>query len=173
MELPLLKRASFVRNCHSGAGLVATSTLLLLLAVTGCERQSESGRMDDTAISTKAPVDHYQGPDQPSYPDSAAEDAYLAATEAQAAADAAIEATSAGSPYAYSGRSYSTPCTDDCSGHDAGYDWADNNAITHPDECGGNSQSFIDGCEDYAREQQASQIEDQECEDWDGDGLCD
>lgn len=75
--------------------------------------------------------------------------------------------------YIPSGRSYSTPCTDDCAGHDAGHEWAEHNDIAHPDQCGGNSQSFIDGCEDYAREQQASLIEDEECEDLDEDGLCD
>lgn len=41
-------------------------------------------------------------------------------------------------------------CTDDCSGHEAGYEWAEENSITDPDECGGNSQSFIEGCEAWA-----------------------
>ncbi|TSC65279.1 MAG: hypothetical protein CEO22_533 [Candidatus Berkelbacteria bacterium Gr01-1014_85] len=47
-------------------------------------------------------------------------------------------------------------CTSDCSGHEAGYDWADENGIDDPDDCDGNSNSFIEGCESYAEEQQDS-----------------
>jgi len=36
-------------------------------------------------------------------------------------------------------------CTDDCSGHRAGYDWAMNNSIGDPYDCEGNSESFIEG----------------------------
>lgn len=43
-------------------------------------------------------------------------------------------------------------CTEDCSGHEAGYAWAEENYITDPDNCGGNSQSFIEGCIAYAEE---------------------
>lgn len=43
-------------------------------------------------------------------------------------------------------------CTDDCSGHQAGYEWARKKGITDPDDCGGNSQSFIEGCKSYAVE---------------------
>ena len=45
-------------------------------------------------------------------------------------------------------------CTDDCSGHDAGYEWASNNGITDPDDCGGKSESFIEGCQAWANEQE-------------------
>jgi hypothetical protein len=44
-------------------------------------------------------------------------------------------------------------CTDDCSGHEAGYNWAEENGIDDPDNCGGNSDSFIEGCQAYAEEQ--------------------
>lgn len=44
------------------------------------------------------------------------------------------------------------PCTIDCSGHEAGYEWAEQNGITDVSECGGSSQSFIEGCESYAEE---------------------
>ena len=37
-------------------------------------------------------------------------------------------------------------CTQDCSGHDAGYNWAEENEIDDVDDCDGNSQSFIEGC---------------------------
>ena len=43
-------------------------------------------------------------------------------------------------------------CTGDCSGHNAGYEWASNNGITDPSDCGGKSVSFIEGCEAYANE---------------------
>lgn len=45
-------------------------------------------------------------------------------------------------------------CTIDCSGHQAGYDWAAENGITEPEDCGGNSQSFIEGCESFGQEYQ-------------------
>lgn len=57
---------------------------------------------------------------------------------------------------------YSSPtfmgysCTDDCSGHEAGYNWADENGIDDPDDCDGNSDSFIEGCQAYAEEQQTA-----------------
>lgn len=41
-------------------------------------------------------------------------------------------------------------CTEDCSGHDAGYNWAQEQGITDPSDCGGNSQSFVEGCQAYA-----------------------
>ena len=43
-------------------------------------------------------------------------------------------------------------CTGDCSGHRAGYEWAEDKDITDPEDCGGNSVSFIEGCEAYANE---------------------
>lgn len=45
-------------------------------------------------------------------------------------------------------------CTQDCSGHDAGHLWAEQRGITDPDECGGNSWSFVEGCRSFAEEQQ-------------------
>lgn len=37
---------------------------------------------------------------------------------------------------------------EDGSGHSAGYEWAKDNQVSY---CGGNSQSFINGCEEYLR----------------------
>lgn len=38
-------------------------------------------------------------------------------------------------------------CTEDCSGHAAGYDWAEHRDVTDADECPlGNSESFHEGC---------------------------
>jgi hypothetical protein len=50
-------------------------------------------------------------------------------------------------------------CTYDCSGHEAGYEWAEEHGIDDPDDCGGNSQSFIEGCQAYAEEQQEEESE--------------
>lgn len=43
-------------------------------------------------------------------------------------------------------------CTMDCSGHEAGYAWAEENGIDDVDDCGGNSQSFLEGCEAYVED---------------------
>lgn len=41
-------------------------------------------------------------------------------------------------------------CTEDCSGHNAGWEWAEEKGISDPSDCGGKSQSFIEGCQSYA-----------------------
>ena len=43
-------------------------------------------------------------------------------------------------------------CTIDCSGHEAGYAWAEENGINDADDCGGNSWSFEEGCRTYAED---------------------
>ncbi|HEX7802307.1 MAG TPA: hypothetical protein VF471_06075 [Pseudoxanthomonas sp.] len=45
-------------------------------------------------------------------------------------------------------------CTQDCSGHEAGFEWARDNEVTDESDCGGNSQSFYDGCVQFADERQ-------------------
>jgi hypothetical protein len=45
---------------------------------------------------------------------------------------------------------YGYACKTDCSGHEAGYAWAERKGITDPDDCGGKSQSFIEGCKAFA-----------------------
>ncbi len=45
-------------------------------------------------------------------------------------------------------------CLDDCSGHLAGYRWAQRNGIDDEDDCTGNSDSFIEGCLAYVEENQ-------------------
>ena len=44
-------------------------------------------------------------------------------------------------------------CTEDCSGHEAGYKWAEDNGIDDTSDCDGNSDSFNEGCESYVEEQ--------------------
>lgn len=41
-------------------------------------------------------------------------------------------------------------CTEDCSGHEAGVAWAQDNDIPDPLDCSGRSRSFVEGCETYA-----------------------
>lgn len=55
---------------------------------------------------------------------------------------------------------YGYECTEDCAGHEAGYQWAEDNGIDNPDDCGANSESFIEGCRAYAEEQQQGVDED-------------
>lgn len=40
-------------------------------------------------------------------------------------------------------------CTDDCGGHEAGFEWAKENGVTDG-SCFGNSTSFNEGCQAYA-----------------------
>jgi hypothetical protein len=44
-------------------------------------------------------------------------------------------------------------CTQDCSGHKAGYEWAMKKRITDKSNCTGNSQSFREGCYAWVDEQ--------------------
>ncbi len=55
-------------------------------------------------------------------------------------------------------------CIDDCAGHLAGYQWAEEHDIDDPDNCDANSQSFIEGCQAYALGM-SPDIEDEEEED--------
>jgi len=57
---------------------------------------------------------------------------------------------------------YGYYCTDDCSGHQAGWDWAERNGVTETHECGGRSQSFIEGCLAYVEETYGDDAEDWE-----------
>lgn len=43
-------------------------------------------------------------------------------------------------------------CSEDCSGHEAGYEWAEDNNIRDEYDCDGNSDSFIEGCRIYVQE---------------------
>jgi len=43
-------------------------------------------------------------------------------------------------------------CSQDCSGHRAGYEWAKRKRLSSSAQCTGNSQSFIEGCWAYIEE---------------------
>ncbi|KAB2763058.1 hypothetical protein [Brucella anthropi] len=51
-------------------------------------------------------------------------------------------------------------CTEDCSGHKAGYDWAERNGISNKDDCSGNSNSFEEGCKAYVEDSDRGSDED-------------
>jgi len=52
-------------------------------------------------------------------------------------------------------------CAEDCSGHAAGYDWAEQHDIDDPDDCPqGNSQSFHEGCRVYTEDPMRGSDED-------------
>jgi hypothetical protein len=59
------------------------------------------------------------------------------------------EATLEDQPQDLSGQ----PCTENCPGHEAGYQWAEQNSVADPNDCGGHSNSFFEGCMAYAHEQ--------------------
>ena len=43
-------------------------------------------------------------------------------------------------------------CTQNCSGHEAGYDWARRNHVDDNQSCSSGSKSFREGCKAYSRE---------------------
>jgi hypothetical protein len=59
-------------------------------------------------------------------------------------------------------------CTQDCSGHEAGYDWAQQRGITDESDCGGNSNSFIEGCRAYAEQNDTSASDEESSDQIDG-----
>ena len=58
-------------------------------------------------------------------------------------------------------------CLGDCSGHQAGYDWAEQNGIDDESSCSTPSASFNEGCESYVEENAASTSDDEEDEEED------
>lgn len=63
-------------------------------------------------------------------------------------------------------------CTDDCSGHEAGFEWARDNDLADESECSGDSNSFVEGCEQFvqARQERAEEQAADEVQDDGGDG---
>lgn len=54
--------------------------------------------------------------------------------------------------YNWSTSFWSYECTEDCSWHEAGYEWAENNDIDDEDDCWWNSNSFIEWCIQYVED---------------------
>jgi hypothetical protein len=122
-------------------------------AVTGATVRRVAAVSSDTGWGTYAVIGVLLfGAYKCSQSDHAPSEAVAARTHDEDAAreraeEAARDAVS-GTTYEEQGRPYG--CTDDCSGHDAGYRWAEENDVTDASDCSGNSQSFVAGCEAYA-----------------------
>lgn len=50
-------------------------------------------------------------------------------------------------------------CAVDCSGHKAGYAWANDNEIDDQTDCAGNSDSFNEGCMAFVKESATLEVE--------------
>jgi len=55
--------------------------------------------------------------------------------------------------YSYEGARGSAACTSNCSGHEAGWRWAAEHFVFDPEDRGGKSLSFEEGCRAWAEEQ--------------------
>ena len=74
------------------------------------------------------------------------------------AAGALALAASPGAPASAQETFHGYDCIDDCSGQEAGYDWAQRNDIADEADCDGNSQSFNEGCQAYVEEQSSEPV---------------
>ncbi|ANI61949.1 hypothetical protein ACYSUW_05265 [Pseudomonas frederiksbergensis] len=57
-----------------------------------------------------------------------------------------------GSAMAYAATFDGYQCQGDCSGHQAGYNWAEQNDIDDENSCSTPSQSFNEGCQSYVED---------------------
>lgn len=129
---------------------IAISGCILLALITGCADKSE---MASPSSYVAAPeIQPYAPEPTPSVePETYAESAE--GDEVNASSEWDDEHHDDEAHQEWEDRGY--PCTHDCSGHEAGREWAERRGIDDPDDCGGNSQSFIEGCQAYAEEQGA------------------
>lgn len=74
--------------------------------------------------------------------------------------DEAVEIAIDEAPDSYADAGEPYGCTEDCGGHEAGYEWAQENGITQPDDCYSHSPSFEQGCRSYgeAIEERADEV---------------
>ncbi|MCX6793401.1 MAG: hypothetical protein NTY12_05290 [Candidatus Falkowbacteria bacterium] len=107
--------------------------IFVVFAFTGCSSQ-DSSSYEGYDYNSNPPEINY---DEPDYIDNSDDEEYYSESEV------GVDDTEYFNGY---------ECTDDCSGHEAGYDWADEKGIDDVDDCGGNSQSFIEGCESYVED---------------------
>ena len=128
-------------NNHNGAGTWIAIVVVGLL-VWQCSR-------DNGAADVEVDYSSYNSADVPGTDYST----YGAPPPAYPVGEYRSHEPYAGSGYQDAGAPYG--CTDDCRGHDAGWEWAEENGVTSPDDCGGNSPSFEEGCIAYAEEPQA------------------
>lgn len=127
--------------------LLRWARLLLAVAIvsTLCACEKRSVDSDTAAAAAMAEASRWS---PPASSRTTQEQIVSEGVDAAAAATAEMALASPESGYVYVDQ-----CTDDCSGHEAGYAWAEENDISDPSDCDGNSDSFIEGCETYAQEQ--------------------
>ena len=119
-----------VTTTDSHPALRVIFAVLLGISLVGAGGCGESAEAEDARIDAAA--------------DEAAEAAYAATEEAEASDVGASEVEEGG----YSG------CIQDCSGHEAGFEWARDQDLSEESECGGNSASFIEGCQQFVQQRQ-------------------
>lgn len=110
---------------------LAASSLLLL---TSCGKSDQQEQADSSVLAIADPVSENDKPDTD--------------TDKGAAQQQAIDKLDG---EAFEDVGDTSLCTDDCSGHNAGFEWAKKHEIVDAGNCGGNSQSFIEGCQAYAQ----------------------
>lgn len=101
-------------------------------------------------VQAQAPASQSQAQQAPVKPPQAPQaQAEQRQAEQPAAGDEDTDSSDVGTFHGYA-------CTVDCSGHEAGYNWAEERGITDKDDCPidpHNSHSFTEGCWAYADEQ--------------------
>lgn len=138
------------------SSLLAISFMAILA---GCSDNSKhTGRYAEDAYEIDGRNSYYEEPDYDSGYEWAEEnevesfdecDEQFGTSEAEDGCNKYVQKNMFEEPPTY----YGDDCTEDCSGHVAGYQWAEDNGIDDPDDCDGNSDSFIEGCQAYAEEQ--------------------
>ena len=73
-----------------------------------------------------------------------------------AAADAEAGEQAALSSQSYEQENGSGDCTSDCSGHDAGWQYAKEHELSDASQCTGDSDSFVAGCKSYIESVEAA-----------------
>lgn len=114
--------------------------LATMFAVQGCDTSTKTSYQDEYAAEDGKTADEA--------PRLTRDDALTEAAALQS-----------GSTYGDLGEPYG--CTDNCSGHEAGVAWAEDNGLHDPGDCGGRSHSFYEGCLAYTEAilEAAAQIE--------------
>ncbi len=128
---------------NRGASPFLAVSLTLALAGCGSDENYQYAASEEAAEQARSEVYEQYGAD----------------AEGEGADPSMIEAEAVEDSASYS-------CTDDCSGHEAGVAWAADNDVTDESECGGDSESFREGCESFAadRQQAADEQAQQEAE---------
>jgi hypothetical protein len=110
-----------------------TLTLCAIIGLAACSSSDDYAEYDEGYSTESADISDYEGEEK-------GNETYSEFDQRRDSYD--------GSRGAFAGYD----CTEDCSGHEAGYQWAEENGIEDPDDCGGKSWSFEEGCRAFAEE---------------------